>query len=219
MALDILIIGQTGSGKTYSFKNLNPQETYFIKCFKRRITFKGGEKNYIQKDGGNCFLTNNYNTIKTLLLKINNERPHIKQVILDDAGYLLTDAAMRDALIKNYEKFTIQAQEFYDLVKFAKNLREDLAVIFTMHSDFNEAGKLVLKTTGKMLDKVANISGTFDHIFHAIKIEDEYFFLTNEYNIYLARTPEGMFSQIKINNDIAFIITTAHNFYNEDIPI
>ena len=61
---------------------------------------------------------------------------------------------------KGYEKFTQIAKHYYDMLKTALNLRDDLKVIVISHIE--NAGDTMnpqykLKTTGKMLDNTINV--------------------------------------------------------------
>ena len=54
---------------------------------------------------------------------------------------------MQDAMIKGYEKFTLQAKNYYDLIYNAQNLRDDLTVVFISHiinvgNDIDESWQL-----------------------------------------------------------------------------
>lgn len=46
MAQKVLILGNSGTGKSTSIRNLNPDETFIIKCVEKPLPFKKSEKLY-----------------------------------------------------------------------------------------------------------------------------------------------------------------------------
>jgi len=91
----IAVVGSSGSGKSTSLRNLDPKQTFIINVAGKSLPFKGFRKNYIplvQVEGkwvGNLYNTSNIDKIKQVLVLIAKTMPHIKQVILEDAQYLM----------------------------------------------------------------------------------------------------------------------------------
>ena len=46
MSQKVLILGNSGTGKSTSIRNLNPDETFVIKCVEKPLPFKKSEKLY-----------------------------------------------------------------------------------------------------------------------------------------------------------------------------
>ena len=158
MAELIGIAGNAGSGKTTSVKDLNPKETFIVSVLGKPLPFKGFKKNYpklMQENGkwvGNFYVSNKVDQIIKIFAIINKTRPEIKQIVIDDANYLMSLETMDRAEEKGYEKFTQIAKHYYDMLKAALNLRDDLKVIVISHME--NAGDVMnplwkLKTTGK----------------------------------------------------------------------
>lgn len=78
-----IILGDTGSGKSTSIKSLNPKETVIINVLGKRLPFKGSNSAY-SKENKNLFTTSDYNFVLALLDNINNNAPHVKNVVIDD---------------------------------------------------------------------------------------------------------------------------------------
>lgn len=152
------LAGLSNSGKSSSLKYLNPKETFIISCTNKQLQIPGFRKKYPKaevKDNklvGNWYVSNNYASINKIMKAVSMTRPEIKVIVIDDANYLLSNATFQDALIKGYEKFTIQAKNYYDLIEGALDLRDDLSVIFISHienfgTDMDPQWRLY--TTGK----------------------------------------------------------------------
>lgn len=88
MANLISIVGNSGSGKSTSLRTLNPKETFIINVASKPLPFKGWRSNYTSwnKDNpmGNFVNTSDIEKISKILDYIENKRPEIKNVILDD---------------------------------------------------------------------------------------------------------------------------------------
>ena len=154
------LAGLSNSGKSSSLKYLNPEETFIISCTNKQLQIPGFRKKYPKaevKEGklvGNWYVSNNYVAINKIMKAVSSTRSEIKVIVIDDANYLLSNATFQDALIKGYEKFTIQAKNYYDLIEGALELRDDLSVIFISHienfgTDMDPQWRLY--TTGKQI--------------------------------------------------------------------
>lgn len=135
----VSLCGLSNSGKSTSFKYLDPSSTFIISCTNKQLQIPGFRKKYpkmaIQdsKLVGNWYINNNYAQIEKVLQLVSAKRPEIKVVILDDANYLLSAETFQNALIKGYEKFSVLAKNYYDLLQYCQSLRDDLTVVFVSH--------------------------------------------------------------------------------------
>ena len=221
MSNAVLVIGDSGTGKSTSIRNLNPQETFIINVINKNLPFRGALKNYtrLSSDGatGNLYATDDAKNIIRTLKHINEKRPEIKNVVIDDFGYLIMNDFMRKALIKGYDKFTEIAKGFADVLECIKTLRDDLFCAVTMHIETDKQGKTKPKTVGNMIDQYVCIEGNFTHVFHTIVNDGKYRFITNNDGVHMAKNPLEMFDSLYIDNDLTFIKDAIHNYYNEDI--
>lgn len=158
MAEMIAIVGESGSGKSTSIRNLDPKETFIISTTGKRPGIKGAVKKYPAftktADGytGNFYTTSNVDKIETVLKYINTKRPDIKVVVIDDYQYVMAFEAMDRAGDKGFDKFTQMAQHAYQVLKSAMNMRDDLYVVVSTHSE-NTGDRInpyyKMKTLGK----------------------------------------------------------------------
>jgi hypothetical protein len=231
MAELIGIAGNSGSGKTTSVKDLNPKETFIISVLGKPLPFRGFKKNYpplkiVDKSYiGNFFTSNKVDNIIKIFGIINKSRPEIKQIVIDDANYLMSCETMDRAEEKGYEKFTQIAKHYYDMLKTALNLRDDLKVIVISHIE--NAGDTMnpqykLKTTGKMLDNTINVDGLFTYLLYTELVESEngdieHVFRTNTIKGEdTCKTPLGCFKELYIPNNLQLVVETIDRYNNGD---
>jgi len=139
MSSIICLAGLSNSGKSTSISTLNPESTFIISCTNKQLQIPGFRKKYPKieiKDNkliGNWYINNNYTNIEKILSIVSKSRPEITTVILDDVNYLLSNETFQNALNKGYEKFSIMAKNYYDLIQFCQDLRDDITVVFITH--------------------------------------------------------------------------------------
>lgn len=196
MGVPVLILGRSGSGKSRSIKNFKSDEIGVIKCIEKELPFRNNLK---------TLNTSDYSQIKGALLK-----GKALSYVIDDAGYLLTDEFMRRASEKGYDKFTELASNFYELINFiTRQLPREKIVYIVMHEDENEiTGVVKPKTIGKLLDEKVCVEGMFTIVLRCV----EHKFITNGSGC--AKTPEEMFLEEEIENDLKLVDTTIRDYYN-----
>lgn len=149
-------------------------------------------------------------------------RTEITTIVIDDLNYCLSGEIMENALTKGYEKFTVQAKNYYDLIMKAHNLREDLTVVLVSHiiNDGTDMDpQLKLYTSGKMLDKTVNIDGLFSYIIYSERFvnendEVEYRFKTRTDGNDTCRSVAGCFEEKYIAPNLQYVIDTINKFEN-----
>lgn len=135
----IALAGLSNSGKSTSLKYLNPEETFIVSCTNKQLQIPGFRNKYqkISVDNGkllgNWLISNNYPQIEKVLKAVSKTRPEIKIICIDDCNYLLSNETFQNAIVKGYEKFTIMAKNYYDLIQTCQELRDDLTVVFISH--------------------------------------------------------------------------------------
>lgn len=230
MAELIAIVGESGSGKTTSIRNLNPEHTFIISTTGKRPGIKGANKKYPTfsivdgKPTGNFYATSNVDQIAKILTLIDKKMPHITTVVVDDYQYVMGFEAMDRAKEKSYDKFTDMAQHAYQVLKTAMNMRDDLYVVVSTHSEntgdrVNPYNKM--KTLGKMLDSVITLEGLFTYVlFTTIQRDDDnkssYKFITNSDGTCTAKSPMGLFDDTYIDNDLDAVIRRIKEYNEED---
>jgi hypothetical protein len=216
------IIGSTGTGKSTSIKNLNPQETYIINTAKKELPFKGADKIY-NIENKNYKEIDEITEITRLLKTISDKAPHIKNIVIEDSNYMMAFRMADKATEIGYTKFTILAKDMVELFREARKLRDDLKVFYFTHPEIIEdSGEIVgyrMKTSGKMLDNQINLEGLFTICLYTYVEEQKdgsnsYNFVTNRFKKYPAKSPDGMFSEIKIPNNLQLVVDTINEYYN-----
>ena len=221
------LAGLSNSGKSTSLKYLDPESTFIISCTNKQLQIPGFRKKYskIKVEGnklvGNWMVSNNYANIQKMMKIVSTTRPEIKTVVIDDANYLLSNATFQDALVKGYEKFTVQAKNYYDLIEGALELRDDITVIFISHiencgTDMDPQWRLY--TTGKMLTNAINLDGLFSYLLYAERYipdgEDEvhYRIKTRTDGNDTCRSVSGCFPDKYINPNMKEIVNRINEF-------
>lgn len=120
---------------------------------------------------------------------------------------------MKRAMERGFDKFTEMAQHYYDIIKYAQSLREDLNIIFLSHSERKDDGSTKVKTIGKLLDEKVTIEGLFTVVLNT-KIEDgNYYFETQNNGFNTRKSPKGMFKEYKIPNDLKLVVDKVNEYY------
>lgn len=225
----ICLAGASNSGKSTSLKYLNPEETFIISCTNKQLQIPGFRKKYPKieikdkKLTGNWMVSNNYTNINKILDIVSKTRPEIKTVVIDDANYLLSNETFQNALVKGYEKFSVLAKNYYDLIQYCQGLRDDLLIVFVSHienagTDLEPDYKLW--TTGKMLQSQINLDGLFSYIIYSERYipdgEDEvhYRFRTRTNGNDTCRSVQGCFEDKYIEPNMQLVIDTINKFEN-----
>ncbi|NLV87631.1 MAG: AAA family ATPase [Clostridiales bacterium] len=208
MAIPVLIIGKSGSGKSHSLKNLPQTDYALINILGKPLPFKN-DKPFLK--------TFNYKEIQQKMLGYVNAG--VKNIIIDDAGYLLTHALMSAGAERTkgsniFNHYREMAENFYNLITFVQaELPSDVIVTITMHEERNDFGEVKPKTVGKMLDEKVSIEGLFTIVLNSVKDSEGYAFLTNTDGLSVTKSPEDMFEQ-RIPNDLNFVIEKIREYYN-----
>jgi hypothetical protein len=216
------IIGQTGTGKSTAIKHLNSKETYIINVAKKELPFKGSEKLY-NAENKNYKEIDDANEITRLLKTISDKAPHIKNIIIEDSNYIMGFAIVSKATEVGYMKFSIMARDMVELFREARKLRDDLKVFYFSHPEvIEDGGEIVgykIKTAGKLIDNQIILEGLMTVCLYTY-VEDSkdgsatYNLLTNRYKKYPAKSPDGMFEDIKIPNNLQLVADTIDAYYN-----
>jgi len=222
MSNAILILGESGTGKSSALSTLNPKETFILNVLDKPLPFRGFKKNYISIKGwddmeGNYYATDQYEKIKRVIEMINNNRPEIKNLILDDWQYIMAHAFMRRCKERGYDKFTEIGHDAWDIVERLGRLREDLNAFVLTHSEANDKGKMKIKTIGKMIDDKITLEGMFTVVLQTEISDSGYHFITQGDINHIAKSPRGMFDDLRIPNDLEFVKQKINSYYHGNI--
>ena len=216
------IVGATGTGKSTSVKHLDPKETYIINVAKKELPFKGAEKLY-NAEAKNYKEVDDANEITRLLKTISDKAPHIKNIIIEDSNYIMGFNMLARATEIGFTKFTIMAKDMVELFREARRLRDDLKVFYFTHPEtIEDSGEIIgykIKTAGKLIDNQIVLEGLlticlYTHVEESKDGTATYNFVTNRFKKYPAKSPDGMFADIKIPNNLQQVINSIDEYYN-----
>lgn len=216
------IVGATGTGKSTSIKHLNPDETYIINVAKKELPFKGSEKLY-NTEKKNYKEVDDANEITRLLKVISEKAPHVKNIIIEDSNYIMGFNMVAKATETGFTKFSVMAKDMVDLFRTARLLRDDITVFYLTHPEtIEDGGEIIgykIKTAGKLIDNQVLLEGLLTVCLYT-NVEEkkdgtaEYSFITNRYKKFPAKSPDGMFEEIKIPNDLQLVADSVTEYYN-----
>lgn len=216
------IVGETSTGKSTSIKHLNPEETYIINVAKKELPFKGSEKMY-NAEKKNYKEVDDANEISRLLKTISEKATHIKNIVIEDSNYIMGFTMVSKATETGYQKFSILAKDMVDLFRTARMLRDDIVVFYLTHPEvIEDAGEIIgykIKTAGKLIDNQVLLEGLLTVCLYTIVEEQKdgtafYNFVTNRYRKMPAKSPEGMFSETKIANNLQLVVDKVNEYYS-----
>lgn len=215
------IVGATGTGKSTSIKHLDSKETYIINTARKELPFKGADKLY-NAENKNYKEVDDITEITRLLKTISEKAPHIKNIVIEDSNYMMAFRMADKATEIGYTKFTIMAKDMIDLFREARRLRDDLKIFYFSHPEaIEDSGEIVgykMKTSGKMLDNQIVLEGLLTVCLYTYVEESKdgissYYFVTNRFKKYPAKSPDGMFEQVKIPNNLDMVVKAIDNYY------
>lgn len=127
-----------------------------------------------------------------------------------------------------YQKYTELATHFQQIISTCENLREDLNVFLILHSEDIQSDKTIVgykvSTIGQLVDNQYNpIEVVPMVLYSAIQYDDKgnakYGFYTHRVmqgTIEVpAKTPDGMFEEDFIDNDLSKVVEAMNKYYNE----
>lgn len=193
----IIIYGKSGSGKSRSLINFNEDEIFLVNVIGKRLPFRSKFKYEITTD--------DVNKIKNGLKKM-----PVKSAVIDDAGYLMTNAFMRGHSApksgsSSFDLYNTIADSFWSLLNFIKvELPEDVLVYITIHEDTTDYGETKIRTIGKLLSEKVCIEGMSTVVLRCIVRDGKHLFITQSDGSDISKSPEGMFER-EIENDLKFV--------------
>lgn len=206
MGIGVLIIGKSGSGKSTSLRNFKSDEVGIINVISKPLPFKN-------VNGLKTVDTDNYADVKKVI-----EGSKTPSIVIDDAGYLITNQFMRkhsntgggNAVYNLYNEI---ADSFWNLTEQIKKLPNNKIVYILMHEDKNDFGDIKPKTIGKLIDDKVCLEGLFAIVLRAKKVDKNYYFFTQATDGDVAKSPIGMFDELYIENDLKVVDDKIREFY------
>ena len=208
MAIPVLIIGKSGVGKSTSLRNCIDNDSWnLINVLGKPLPFKGKIPQVV---------TDNYEQVKKCL-----SSSKANSIVVDDAGYLITNYFMRNHSSKGsgnaiFSMYNTLADNFWNLVEFIKKLPEDKIVYIIMHEDTDDFGNVKPKTIGKLLDEKICLEGMFTIVLRCIQENGKHLFITQADGGAVSKSPMGMFDDFQIDNDLLYVDNKIREYYGLD---
>lgn len=173
----------------------------------------------------NLYELNDYKDVIKFLINISEKGTHIKNVVIDDSIYIMRKEYFDRAKENGYGKFTDLAMHFQNIIETCEGLRSDLNVFFILHSEpvMNDNAIIGYKmaTVGKLLDQQYNLIEIVPMVlFSSVQFKDGkpfYGFYTHatmeKGAIIPAKSPDGMFVEDFIPNDLALVVKAMEEYY------
>ena len=202
----ILLYGRSGSGKSRSLVNFGEDEIFLVQTIKKRLPFR--------KQFKYSMVTDKVDTIMAGLQKMPT-----KVAVIDDAGYLMTNEFMKRHSggkkgSSSFDLYNDIADSFWNLLNSVKALPDDVIVYIIMHEDTNDYGETKLRTIGKLLNDKVCIEGMCTVVLRCVIEGDQHFFLTQGTGTDVSKSPEGLFDDLKIPNDLKAVDSAIRTYWN-----
>ena len=201
-SVPVLLIGKSGSGKSASLRNFKKDEIAIANVLGKPLPFKS-DLDAPKVDDYAIILKAIQNTDK-------------KVIVIDDAGYLITNEFMSKSSVKGYDKYNDMANNFWNLINGIKNIEGGKTVYLIMHEDEDELGNIKPKTIGKLLDDKCNIQGIFTICLRSMFDNGNYIFRLKTNGQDCVKTPIGLFEEEQMENDLKLVDEKIREYYELD---
>ena len=218
MATVIGVMGESGSGKTTAMRNLPPDKTFYCDCDKKGLNWKGWRNQYSQNKK-NYWCSDSFTIISGILRKINEQEQfrNIKYVVIDTLNGLMVAEEMRILAMQSGDKrsaWSDLAQNGWNLINLALEMRNDLTVIILCHSetisDENGIVRTRIKTNGRKLEKLV-LESKMTTVIWAVRQDGKYKFILSADGS-TCKVPLGAFEESECENDITVVLKALEDY-------
>ena len=228
-----MVIAESGYGKSTAIcpseelgiKGLNPEETFIINVSCKDLPARGWKKLYKHINGkdlssGNYVETNNGLDIAGLITILNEKKPEVKNIVIDDFQYIMGDYYMDKAKTPGFGKFEDIGYFIGQIFKAISKFKGNVIVLTHPEEVQTPDGRITYrsKTAGKMVSQYTTPEGKFDIILYGHQDYDIKSkkaikqFVTNLNGIYPAKSAPGMLPLYMVN-DLGLVVELVNKYY------
>lgn len=208
MGCPILVYGKSGSGKSRSLKFFSEDEILLINIEGKELPFRNKFKYVCRTDD-----------IDIIIQQL--QKMPCKVAVIDDAGYLMTHNFMDNHRNKkgnaSFDMYDDIADTMYFLVRrIKKDIPDDVTVYIMLHEDTNDMGETKIRTIGKLIDNKVCLEGMVTICIRCMSDNGKHFFRTQTDGFDITKTPEDLFEEVEIDNNLKEVDNTIRDFYGWD---
>jgi hypothetical protein len=224
MARLIFIAGRSGTGKSTSLQTLNPETTVIINSDKKDLPFKGWKSLYSEEKKNYREISSHTELIDTL--EYVNKNPKILTCIFDTWNREMIDYTMSKAFRSSVDgrkawlKFGVEQYEFLQSIPIYYRTELNIYLLCHIETFNNDYGILMerIAAPGNMMTNL--VPESFSSIVLYTEVQavpgqrPEYYFRTVNSGYDTAKSPLGLFEEIRIPNDLGIIDKKIREYYN-----
>lgn len=223
----IIVLGSTGSGKSTSIKNLDPKKTIVANCILNKdLPFIGSRKLYNEANQ-NLIQIQSWEHAVQAVAYANESRPEVTTLVFDDMRYIMELEYFKRAKEAGYAKYTELGMHFQAVFDAAVRARTDLTVVAMLHDEDVTSNSTIVRKDVKLVG--AMVKQHYDPIelvdiclYAKAEFGKEgkvtYGFYTHKVMVggieLPCKSPEGMFTEDFIPNDLSLVLKRIQEFYN-----
>lgn len=207
MGLPVIVYGKSGSGKSRSLRGFAEDEIFLVNVVGKELPFKGRFK-YMAR----------ISNVDKIIEGLQNMPTNV--AVIDDAGYIMTSMFMdgHSAPKKgasSFDLFNDIGDGVWKLMRFVStSLPRNKIVYFNFHEITTEVGECKIRTIGKLLDEKVCLEGLVTVALHCMTNGERHFFCTQSNGFDIAKSPEEMFMDKEIPNDLKLVDSTIRAYYD-----
>lgn len=206
MAIPVLIYGKSGSGKSRSMKFFEEDEILLLNTERKELPFRKQFKSTGFTDEPD----------KIIAWAKQSQK---KVIVIDDAGYIMTHLFMAGHRVKKgnaqFELYNDIADVMYNIVQRVKReLPANMIVYIILHEETDDSGTTRIRTLGKLLDQKVCLEGMVTICIRCMSdANGQHFFRTVTDGSDITKTPEDMFGEPEIENNLKLVDDSIREFY------
>ena len=102
---------------------------------------------------------------------------------------------------------------YFLVQRIKKETPDDVIVYIMLHEDTNDAGDTKIRTIGKLIDNKVCLEGMVTICIRCMSDNGKHFFRTQTDGFDITKTPEDMFEEVEIENNLKAVDDAIRKFY------